>query len=91
MAVVISAFQVTVAAVKLSSVGSHVSLLAYNNGPNIVWVGTDNTVSSSNGFPIPANGGVLRLDHASLANQDIWATCSVLQASPADTRLLVET
>jgi hypothetical protein len=59
----------------------------YNNGPNTIWIGADSSVTASNGFPILA-GTSLAVDHAPL--DALYAICSVLQVTPADTCVLAE-
>ena len=63
------------------------SRVLYNNGPNTIWIGGDNGVTAANGFPVPA-GAALAIDHDPA--DEIWAICSVLQVSPADTCILSE-
>lgn len=91
MSFVVGTIQVPATAAKIITADdqAHDSIVFYNNGPNTVWIGTDNTVTTANGFPIPA-GASLALDHSDSAQTDIWGICSVLQVSPADTRYVVE-
>lgn len=92
MAVTTTAFQVTASATSmLAAVASgslnRKSILIYNKGPNDISIGPDNTVTMANGFLIPA-GAAATIDKA--PTDALFAICSVLQVSPADTRILVE-
>lgn len=62
-------------------------VLIMNNGPNAITLGVDNTVTTGNGFLVPA-GATLRFNPDGGAVQAIAATAA--QVSPADTRILVE-
>lgn len=85
------AVQVAATAAKILTADdqAHHSVIFYNNGPNPIAIGVDSTVTMATGFIVPA-GASLTLDQDKATNNDIWAICSVLQVSPADTRYLVE-
>lgn len=81
---------VTTAAIQLHAAtawNTRRSRMIFNNGPITIWVGGDNTVTTGTGFPVPP-GAVLTLDRDAV--NDVWAICSVLQVSPADTCVLAE-
>jgi hypothetical protein len=58
-----------------------------NLGPNKIYVGFSNAVTSATGWEVAATGGTLDLD---LANgSQVWARAVTAdQASPADTRVI---
>jgi len=58
-----------------------------NNGPNPITLGVDNTVTTGNGFLVPA-ASTVRLNIGDGLIQAIAATAA--QVSPADTRVLEE-
>ena len=62
-------------------------VLIMNNGPNAITLGVDTTVTTGNGFLVPA-GATLRVNPNGAPIQAIAATAA--QVSPADTRVLVE-
>lgn len=63
-------------------------ILVYNGGPNTIWVDDNSGVTSATGFPVPA-GSVITIDRSKSLSV-LWAICSVLQVSPADTAILAE-
>jgi hypothetical protein len=64
------------------------AVVIQNLGPNAIAIGTDNTVTTSNGVQVPTNG-VLTLTAA--INGTLFAIAlTANQSSPADTRVLVE-
>jgi hypothetical protein len=56
-----------------------------NNGPNTIYIGFDNTVTTSTGTPIAA-GSAFSADLGS--GTTVYAITTALQVSPADTRVL---
>lgn len=62
------------------------SALVTNLGPNTIYVGTDASVVATTGTPV-LSGQSITLKHGS---QGLWGICAVLQATPLDTRYLVE-
>lgn len=62
------------------------SVSVFNNGPNAIFVGPDNTVTTATGFPIPA-GTAKEFDET---GAELWARAVTAdQVSPADTRVFV--
>lgn len=62
-------------------------VIVFNNGPNAITLGVDNTVTTGNGFLVPAAAS-LAFNPGDVAVQAIAATAA--QVSPADTRVLEE-
>lgn len=90
MTVVTTRVPVDVTATLISATaawGSRLSRAIYNNGPQTIWIGGDQGVTTANGFPI-VSGGAIVLDQD--AADEIWGICSVLQVAPANTCLLTE-
>ena len=63
-------------------------VLITNLGPNTIYLGTDNTVTTANGLPVPTNATV---DLRGAINGTVFGiAATALQVSPADTRYWVE-
>lgn len=87
MAIANAAVQVGTSATAIfTGMTSGHTLTVQNLGPDDVYVGVDNTVTSASGVQVVANGGVLVID--SLASGDIYGITTTLQVSPDDTRYL---
>ena len=71
-------------AVQLVPAASRQSVLIQNNGAADIFVGSDSTVTTASGFRVPANGGVLTVDHTTAA---LWA---ISGTAGQDVRVLVE-
>lgn len=63
------------------------SMVIYNSGPNPIAIGADATVTMATGFLIPSQSS-MTVDND--PDSSIWAICSVLQVSPADTAIWSE-
>jgi len=85
-----TAVQVDVAATKLlAGSRSHLQAIFFNNGPNSIFIGRRPDLATSGlGLPVPSNTGLkYTRDKGDDLERDWWATSSVLQVSPNDTRV----
>lgn len=66
-----------------------IAISIVNLGPNAIYVGKDNTVTTNNGFAIAASGG--KHTFVARGNHELWARAITAdQVAGADTRVLIE-
>ncbi|MFH1010999.1 MAG: hypothetical protein V1784_07175 [bacterium] len=62
-------------------------VLVQNLGPNAIFCGFDNAVTTANGISVAANGGTYSTSAGwDGTNLTVWCRTTVLQVAPADTR-----
>jgi hypothetical protein len=96
MAIKVTRVQVATTATKLLDPsepagrgGRRKAIHVINGGPNPIYVGPNNLVTTANGFMVPAGGSLLLEQGA--AHGALYAVASTAnQTSPGDTGILVE-
>lgn len=74
-----------------SSINGREGIALYNLGAATIYCGTDSSVTTSTGFPVPSLGSVtmaLSYNAAPAAGVVVYCIAAVSQVSPADTRWL---
>jgi len=64
-------------------------ILISNLGPNAIFVGTSNAVTTATGFPIPATTGSVNIGFINSGDTLYARAATADQTTPADTRVMV--